>query len=124
MIDLKSLRSALEQLEEERNIPKEKIIGAIEDALTAAYKKDYGKKGQIVRAKLDFDTGTVEFSQVKIVVDESTVRMNDEGEDDQPVILVRAGQAGEAPALKINEDGTEEEIRPRYNEEHHILLDD
>ena len=124
MIDLKSLRSALEQLEEERNIPKEKIIGAIEDALTAAYKKDYGKKGQIVRAKLDFDTGTVEFSQVKIVVDESTVRMNDEGEDDQPVILVRAGQAGEAPALKINEDGTEEEIKPRYNEEHHILLDD
>lgn len=116
MIDLKSLKSALEQLEEERNIPKEKIIGAIEDALTAAYKKDYGKKGQIIRAKLDFDTGATEFSQIKIVVDESTVRMNEEGEDE---IIEEFN-----PALQteIGEDG--EEIKPRYNEEHHILLED
>ena len=33
MIDLKVLKSALEQLEEERKIPKEKIIEAIEQAL-------------------------------------------------------------------------------------------
>lgn len=115
MIDLKSLKSALEQLEEERNIPKEKIIGAVEDALTAAYKKDYGKKGQIIRAKLDFDTGATEFSQIKIVVDESTVRI---GEDDD-------GEVEEFnPALQtaVGEDG--EEIKPRYNEEHHILLED
>ena len=110
MIDLKSLKSALEQLEEERNIPKEKIIGAIEDALTAAYKKDYGKKGQIIRAKLDFDTGAVEFSQIKVVVDETTVRMED-GDDDE--VLAEGG---------IDENG--EEIKPRYNEEHHILLED
>ena len=44
MLDLKTLRSALEQLEEERGIPQDKILGAIEDALVAAYKKDYGKK--------------------------------------------------------------------------------
>ena len=128
MIDLKSLRSALEQLEEERNIPKEKIIGAIEDALTAAYKKDYGKKGQIVRAKLDFDTGTVDFSQVKIVVDESTVQMDDGGDD----LSAPAGDASE-PKIKGNRtassfggspEGEEEEVKPRFNEEHHILLDD
>src|SRR3990167_5632057 len=56
MLDLKTMKSALEQLEEERCISKEKIIDAIEAALAAAYKKDYGKKGQIVRAKLDMDT--------------------------------------------------------------------
>lgn len=115
MIDLKSLKSALEQLEEERNIPKEKIIGAIEDALTAAYKKDYGKKGQIIRAKLDFDSGATEFNQIKIVVDETTVRMDDnetaEVEEFNPNLQ-----------NKIGEDG--EEIKPRFNEEHHILLED
>ncbi len=115
MIDLKSLKSALEQLEEERNIPKEKIIGAIEDALTAAYKKDYGKKGQIIRAKLDFDTGTTEFNQIKIVVDESTVRMGEEGEGE-------GEEFNPSFQVEIGEDG--EEIKPRFNEEHHILLED
>lgn len=117
MIDLKSLKSALEQLEEERNIPKEKIIGAIEDALTAAYKKDYGKKGQIIRAKLDFDTGAVEFNQIKIVVDESTVRIGEENEGENEEF---SPTSLDQPL--IGEDG--EEIKPRFNEEHHILLED
>lgn len=62
MLDLKTMKSALEQLEEERGISKEKIIDAIEAALAAAYKKDYGKKGQIVRAKLDMDSGKTIFT--------------------------------------------------------------
>jgi N utilization substance protein A len=111
MIDLKSLKSALEQLEEERNIPKEKIISAIEDALTAAYKKDYGKKGQIIRAKLDFDTGAVEFNQIKIVVDDTTVRMEAGDEEND-----------EMPEGGVDENG--EEVKPRFNEEHHMLLED
>ncbi len=109
MLDLKVMKSALEQLEEERKIPKEKIIDAIEQALAAAYKKDYGKKGQIIRSKFDFDTGATNFYQVKIVVDESTVRIPEEGEE--------------------NADGEEENIpegdeRARFNPEHHILLED
>lgn len=65
MLDLKVLKSALEQLEEERKIPKEKIIDAIEQSLAAAYKKEYGKRGQIIRAKFDLEVGTTEFYQVK-----------------------------------------------------------
>src|SRR3990167_5806050 len=60
MLDLKTFKSALEQLEEERKIPKEKILDAIEQAMAAAYKKDYGKKGQIIRAKFDLETGKTE----------------------------------------------------------------
>ena len=47
MLDIKTFKSALEQLEEERKIPKEKILDAIEQAMAAAYKKDYGKKGKL-----------------------------------------------------------------------------
>src|SRR5450759_3445452 len=76
MLDLKTFKSALEQLEEERKIPKAKILEAIEQAMAAAYKKDYGKKGQIIRAKFDLETGKTDFFQVKIVVDESIAIMD------------------------------------------------
>ena len=78
MLDIKTFKSALEQLEEERKIPKEKILDAIEQAMAAAYKKDYGKKGQIIRAKFNLDTGKTEFFQVKIVVDESIAIVGEE----------------------------------------------
>lgn len=107
MLDLKVMKSALEQLEEERKIPKDKIIEAIEQALAAAYKKDYGKKGQIVRSKFDMDTGATDFFQVKIVVDESIVRIPLEGEE----------ETEEEPVIEGDE-------RSRYNPEHHILIED
>ncbi|MEK7614220.1 MAG: transcription termination factor NusA [Patescibacteria group bacterium] len=105
MLDLKVLNSALMQLEEERKIPKEKIIEAIEQALAAAYKRDYGKKGQIVRAKFDLNSGKTDFYQVKIVVDDTTVRQVEEGEEEE------------------SEETTEDE-RARYNPEHHIMVED
>ena len=104
MLDLKALKIALDQLETERRVPREKIIDAIEQALAAAYKKDYGKRGQIVRAHFDLETGLTSFYQIKIVVDDSTVYFVDEGED--------------SPELPEGDE------RVRYNEEHHILLED
>ncbi|HLP86965.1 MAG TPA: transcription termination factor NusA [Candidatus Paceibacterota bacterium] len=103
MLDLKTMKSALEQLEAERKIPREKIIDAIEQAVAAAYKKDYGKKGQIIRAKIDMDSGKMEFYQIKIVVDDTLVRMTTEDEEEEI------------------EEGDE---RVRFNEEHHILIED
>ncbi len=100
MLDLKTFKSALEQLEQDRKIPKEKILDAIEQAMAAAYKKDYGKKGQIIRAKFDLDTGKTNFYQVKIVVDDSIAILDEEVEKD------------------------ENDERVYFNAEHHILLED
>lgn len=100
MFDLKVISSVLTQLEEERGIPKEKVLEAIASSLATAYKKEYGKKGQIVRATFDLSTGTTEFYQVKIVVDNTRVIMNDE-----------------TPT-------GEEDDRPKFNPEHHILIED
>jgi len=100
MLDLKTFKSALEQLEEERKIPKEKILDAIEQAMAGAYKKDYGKKGQIIRAKFDLDTGKTTFYQVKIVVDETIA------------------------VLDKNTPLEEGDERVHFNPEHHILLED
>lgn len=108
MLDLKTFKSALEQLEEERKIPKEKILDAIEQAMAAAYKKDYGKKGQIIRAKFDLETGKTDFYQIKIVVDESIAKMDAE-EKKSDLSAVAWAEADE---------------RVHFNAEHHILLED
>lgn len=98
LFDIKSLNSALDELERERGVPREKVLDAIEQALGAAYKKEYGAKGQIVRAEFNEQTGDVEFYQVKIVVDSTLVRMPDE-------------------------DKHEDDDRGTFNDEHHILID-
>lgn len=118
MLDLKALKGALVQLEEERKIPQEKIVDAIEQSLAAAYKKDYGKKGQIIRCSLDLDSGAMTFYQVKIVADESTVRFVELDEEGNPI-----SEEGEETFSDENEEG-EEETRSVYNPEKHILLED
>jgi len=107
MFDLKVINSVLDQLQEERGIPKEKIIEAIEMALATAYKKEYGKRGQIVRANFDLSTGATEMNQVKIVVDDSKVFMDKESLENA------LGEAEE-----------KDDDRVLFNPEHHILLPD
>jgi N utilization substance protein A len=83
MFDLKVINSVLGEMEDERGIPRARMIDAIEQALATAYKKEFGKRGQIVRAHFDIATGTTTFEQVKIVVDETMIRDEDEeGEDE------------------------------------------
>lgn len=105
MLDIKALKVALEQLEQEKKISHEKIVDAVEKSLAAAYQKEYGKRGQIVRCRINFDTGETDFEQVKIVADETTVRMIDEETPDEVVA-----------------EGVE--LLPRFNEERHMLIND
>jgi N utilization substance protein A len=119
MLDIKTFKSALEQLEEERKIPKEKILEAIEQAMAAAYKKDYGKKGQIVRAKFDMETGKTDFFQVKIVVDETIAILDGENSDESARNAFGIADAGGEYSVKNSGDE-----RVHFNSEHHILLED
>ncbi len=116
MFDLKVINAVLGELEEERGIPREKVIGAIESALATAYKKEYGKHGQDIRTKIDMSTGSTEFMQVKTVVDESTVRFNEDEKADTPT-------AKRTPHA-VEEKTEDEEVLPRFDPEKHILLAD
>jgi len=77
-MEIKSFISAITQITEEKGIPFEKVIESLEQALAAAYKKDYGKKGQIIRAKFNPETGELCFWQVKLVVDKSMIYSEEE----------------------------------------------
>jgi N utilization substance protein A len=119
----------LGELEEERGIPRDKVIEAIEAALATAYKKEYAKRGQIIHAHLDLNTGTTEFQQVKEVVDESSVRFVEEGDVD--FAEAPTGKRGDfhdgryhkEEAPKVLAEGEVAEL-PRFNPEQHILLAD
>ena len=103
MFDLKVINSVLDQLEEERGIPREKIIEAIEMALATAYKKEYGRRDQFIRAHFDINTGKADFYQAKMAVDSNEVIFDE----------------SEIPAE--GEKVGEEKIR--FNDERHILIE-
>jgi transcription termination/antitermination protein NusA len=100
LFDLKTLNSALEELQQERGITRDSVIDALATALAAAYRREYGKRGQIIRATMDPQTGDVEFRQAKIVVDSTLVRKEDEEAKD------------------------ENDHRSRFNPEQHIMIED
>src|SRR3990167_2221073 len=118
MFDLKVMNSVLTELEEERGIPRAKVIEAIEAAMSTAYKKEYAKKGQIIRARIDLNAGTTEFHQVKTVVDDSTVRFEDEATS---TINTTDNENNEP---KLDEEGNPIAPLPYYNEEQHIKIED
>ncbi|PIR98006.1 MAG: transcription termination/antitermination protein NusA [Candidatus Colwellbacteria bacterium CG10_big_fil_rev_8_21_14_0_10_42_22] len=115
-MDLKAIIQAVDQIADEKGIDPKNVIGAIENSLAAAYRREYLDRGANVRAELDQKTGEVRFFRIKEVVDETTVRM--EEDDEFP-------QGEEKVEEKQSEEGENEEGRlPRYNEERHILLEE
>jgi N utilization substance protein A len=108
MLDLKTIHSVLGEFED-RGITREVMIEAIESAMATAYKREYGKRGQIVRAMLSMDTGTVSFEQIKTIVDDTMVRFPDEGEEIE--------EHHENEAL-------EEGKLPPFDSEKHMLIED
>ncbi len=110
LFDLKSLNSALEELQAERGISRESVVDALATALAAAYRREYGKRGQIIRATFNPATGDMEFRQAKIVVDKTLVRQ--EGEE---------ATGTDDPS---RQGGAEADHRSRFNPEQHIMIED
>ncbi|MCA9354798.1 MAG: transcription termination factor NusA, partial [Candidatus Kaiserbacteria bacterium] len=113
MFDLKVINSVLGEMEEERGIPRARMIDAIEQSLATAYKKEFGKRGQIITCKFDMETGATVFNQIKIVVDESMLKPEPELDEDGNPIEVEE----EEPV-----EGEEEDTRVRFDEEKHIMI--
>jgi N utilization substance protein A len=114
MLDLKTIHSVLGEFEE-RGISKETMTEAIESAMATAYKREYGKRGQIVRAMLDMNSGTVTFEQVKTIVDDTMVRFPAPDEEVQ--------EESDRPHHNESEETPEGEL-PRFDTEKHILIED
>ncbi len=112
--------SAVMQIAEEKNLPREKVFEIVEAALAAAYKKDYGKKGQVIKAKFDEVTKSAEFFLVKEVVDE-TMRdftVPEEIEEGAPE------KESVRPEPVVEAGAADEERLPRFNAERDLTLEE
>lgn len=107
--------SAVMQIADEKGISKERVLEVVEAALAAAYKKDYGKKGQVIHAKFDEVQKSASFFLVKEVVDESVREFVEETDESESNEASEAKEANEAP---------EEERLPRFNSERDMLLEE
>ena len=110
--------SAISALCEEKGISKEKVIETVEAALAAAYKKDYGKKGQNIRAEFDELNGGAKFFLVKEVVDETLREFVVEEEENQEETKESRN------AEKKEELDESEEKLPRFNPERDLTLEE
>ncbi len=103
-MEQKQFIMAINQICEEKAIPKEKAIEIVEAALAAAYKKDYGKKGQVINVDFDETTGSMDVFQIKIVAEK-----NDEEE-------------GEAEEDEL--DGDDKSAKKRFNPDKNITIEE
>ncbi len=77
-MDLKSFASAMSQIAAEKEMPEEKVLDIVEQAIATAYKKEYGEKGDLIEADFDPKTGEVKFWKVKKVVSEDMILTDEE----------------------------------------------
>mgnify|MGYP001562643949 CR=1 FL=1 len=117
-MDLKSFQSALRQIAEARGISPEVIIETLEAAIATAYKKDYGQKGQKIKAKFNPVSGDVKFWQVKLVVDESMLYTEEEIKELKEKKMMPHEDFDRA------EEGEEAPKKVVFNPEKHIMLDE
>jgi len=113
---MKALSAAIEQIASEKGIPAERVLGAVETAIAAAYKKEYRKRSEVIRANFDLKTGDIKFWQVKTVVDPNEVRIVEEEEEDE------SNKEKGREKKKVEEKEEDGSVLPRYNEDRHIFL--
>ncbi len=136
MLDTKQFISAIKQIAEEKGIPEDRVVETIEAAIAAAYKRDYGEKGQIIRAKLNQETGDVSITQIKFVIEGADEEGNIIGElperhrgdfefGERHEIEHRAPEIPRSAGIGEKRDAEElEEAKIKFNPEKHITLEE
>ena len=135
-MDFQSFLSAISQIADEKGLSQERVLETVEHALASAYKKEYGKKGQVIKAKINPKGGKIDFWRVRNVVDDTMVYIPEkvEVEGEEPIeqeeeISVKIKDSYRPTEAELNteeqeKEGEESERRVRYNAEKHILIEE
>ncbi len=101
MADELSFGSAIEQIVSEKGVSKERVLDTVEAALAAAYRKDYGEKGQDVRAEFNETDGSARVYRVMTVVEDEELE----------------NEAAQIPLSAAKETDKETEVGKEYVED-------
>lgn len=115
------IASAIKQVCDEKGIPQEQVIEALEAALAAAYRKDFGEKNQNIKVVFDIKTGAFQVYDVKKVVEDSVIEEDGENESggEQENVMPRAPLDGERDEMSEDEEGV---LKKRFNAKTEIMI--
>lgn len=110
------ITKAIKFLSDEKGLDFDTVMEALELALAAAYRKDFGNRQQNVQVKFDAETGDMEVWDEKIVVEDIP---EEELEKAQEELALRREEA-----RKEDRELTEEEVAdlPQYNPKNEMML--
>lgn len=128
-MDFQSFLSAITQISDEKGLSPDRVLETVEHALASAYKKEYGKKGQIVKAKINSKSGKVDFWRVRTVVDDTMVYIPEKNEEGEEELKIKIKESYRPTESELNiedaeKEGEATERRVRYNQEKHILIEE
>lgn len=120
-----AIEQAIRQIVEEKGLAYESVIDAIEAALAAAYRKDFGDKNQNIEAKFSVEDGSTQVWDVKTVVEDMDLEELEKMEEERKAQMeAMAAQFEEArrkgenlPAFSVEDD-----LAPRFNPKTDIML--
>lgn len=68
-LDFKQLSTVIKSIAEEKNLPEDSVREVVEQALAAAYRKDFGDRDQEIRVEMNLNTNTIDIYISKEVVE-------------------------------------------------------
>ncbi|MBI4713793.1 transcription termination/antitermination protein NusA [Candidatus Uhrbacteria bacterium] len=103
-----AIEQAIRQIVEEKGLQYEAVIDAIESALAAAYRKDFGDKNQNTEVKFNPEDGSMQIWDVKTVVEDVDLEELEHQEEERR-------QKAEQLALQIEEARKKGEPIPTFS---------
>ena len=90
-LDLKQMSAMVDIIAEEKGLPKETVLGVIEQAIAAAWRKDNGDREMNVRATLNTNTGEADIYIAREVIEDGLAY--------NPATEIPLAEAGEGAAI-------------------------
>ncbi len=114
------IEQAMRQICDEKGLSYEAVMEAVESALGAAYRKDYGDKMQNIEVEFDTSDGSVNVFDVKTVVEDISPEELEAMEKKQ-ADLAAAREAAKAAGELAPEEPAEDEEGPMFNPKTEIM---
>jgi len=122
-----AIEQAIRQICDEKGLAYESVIDAIQSALAAAYRKDFGDKNQNIEVEFDTETGDARVFDVKTVVEDIDLEELEKYEAERKAKAEEMA-ARFSEARKKGEDisafSLEEDDGPKFNPKTEIMISD
>ena len=113
---MSEIKKAIQFLCDEKNLPYESVMEAIEFALAAAYRKDFGNKQQNIKVKFDPETGDMKAWDIKTVVEDISEEALEAAQDE----LTKRREKAKEEGRELTEEETAD--LPHFNPKMELMI--